>query len=571
MFQEPLESDDTHKVVYLPKAGHLTELNFMETVWRLIREKLPSTWICTPRRTRLYFQLSPTPKRLLVQRSFLVQRDGQVHFSVHSKPLEASHALWKIIPSQNVLLKAPVHTFADHVYNIFRIFNNFVVCPGNPGSQYESYLRKAANMVLELNTYKEKYLEERTIRALQCHRLIPVAWKRCEFCTQLRKQLEKRIKRAAKRSSPHPKTNYKHLLSPHWRKLVKRFRRKVAALRSELNLAQKKFRTYIEKNGVYVGVNGVDSLKSTLMEYKNNNKLTEAQDIFIEQQLKFAGLKSKRGMKWHPLLVRLALQLQSIGGSAVIDAINDSQVMSLPTVRTLYDYTHSEKRSVNGGFCETVIEKLRVKMEELPDNAQFKRYHTLMMDEITISSNLVISKSTGQLVGFVDLPPFEQTIQEFKNLVQQVDAGVDSEANRKAQASKEGDENAENVDDPGSSQSKKQKKFKGKRQDRISSEAMATYHGKLPQKAKKMLTFMVRGLCSDVKEVVASNGVGDLSSSGLYFRVWKVIEMLEMNGIHVLCVTCDGSPINRRFIAMNKPYTKLASKVVFDTENQLLS
>ena len=71
---------------------------------------------------------------------------------------------------------------------------------------------------------------------------------------------------------------------------------------------------------------------------------------------------------------------------------------------------------------------------------------------------------------------------------------------------------------------------------------------KEPPTAKKMLSFMVKGVASSLQSVVASYGVHTLTKEDLHTYVWDVIGNLEMNGVRIVSLVCDGSPINRGFI-----------------------
>ncbi|KAJ1531379.1 hypothetical protein ONE63_000060 [Megalurothrips usitatus] len=88
-----------------------------------------------------------------------------------------------------------------------------------------------------------------------------------------------------------------------------------------------------------------------------------------------------------------------------------------------------------------------------------------------------------------------------------------------------------------------------------------------PPLASKILTFFIKGVSSNIKEAVATFGVDTLTKEQLYRWSWDVITKLERAGIAIIAFISDGSPINRAFIKMNKPYTENVD-VVFDTVNK---
>ena len=63
------------------------------------------------------------------------------------------------------------------------------------------------------------------------------------------------------------------------------------------------------------------------------------QRIFWEQQKIYNSLNEKRQMKWHPLVLRFALNLKYISSSAY-RAVRESGIIQLPSEHTLSDYTH---------------------------------------------------------------------------------------------------------------------------------------------------------------------------------------------------------------------------------------
>ncbi|KAJ1521769.1 hypothetical protein ONE63_003404 [Megalurothrips usitatus] len=81
-----------------------------------------------------------------------------------------------------------------------------------------------------------------------------------------------------------------------------------------------------------------------------------------------------------------------------------------------------------------------------------------------------------------------------------------------------------------------------------------------------MLVYMVRGLATSNKYVVASYGVSTLTSRYMYDKTWDVIGELEMANAWILGLVCDGCGANRTFINMHTPRSH-DSDVVYDTMN----
>ena len=120
------------------------------------------------------------------------------------------------------------------------------------------------------------------------------------------------------------------------------------------------------------------------------------QGIFWDQQKTYNSLKDKRQMKWHPVVIRFALNLRYMYTSAY-QAVCQSGFINLPSERTLSDYTHWT--SAHSGVQLEFIEHFKSILEDEVSSPQC----ALSMDEMKIKSGLVFSKRTGSLVGFVDL------------------------------------------------------------------------------------------------------------------------------------------------------------------------
>ena len=77
--------------------------------------------------------------------------------------------------------------------------------------------------------------------------------------------------------------------------------------------------------------------------------------LFWEQQLKAAKAKGISGMRWHPMMIRWALNLKMIS-SAGYHSMRTAGFIQLPSERTLRDYTHFFKEKP--GFQKEVNQQL---------------------------------------------------------------------------------------------------------------------------------------------------------------------------------------------------------------------
>ena len=126
--------------------------------------------------------------------------------------------------------------------------------------------------------------------------------------------------------------------------------------------------------------------------------LNSPQRIFWDQQKRFNSLKDKRQMRWHPLVIRFALNLKYLSGTAY-RAVRQSGMINLPSERTLSDYTHWA--TPHSGVQLEFIEQFQCLLQEEVPCGQCQC--ALSMDEMKLKSGLVYNKHTGALSGFVDL------------------------------------------------------------------------------------------------------------------------------------------------------------------------
>ena len=129
------------------------------------------------------------------------------------------------------------------------------------------------------------------------------------------------------------------------------------------------------------------------------------QRIFWEQHMKYNQLKDKRQMRWHPLVIRFALNLRYLSGTAY-KAVRQFGI-SLPSERTLYEYTHWT--TAHSGVQYEFVEKFLTQIQE---DTGDHHHSALCMYEMKLKSGLVFKSRTGVLSGFVDLGSCNRDIEQ---------------------------------------------------------------------------------------------------------------------------------------------------------------
>ena len=203
------------------------------------------------------------------------------------------------------------------------------------------------------------------------------------------------------------------------------------------------------------------------------------------------------GWRYHPQMIRFALSIHCKSPSAYRE-LRESGALILPSERVLRDYKNYFKPGA--GIKKENIEELKEKTSEF---SGIQKYVAVIMDEMKIQENLVFDKTSGELIGFIDLG------DPFANVNEDV------------------------------------------------------------QVASHALAFLVRGLCTNLKHVVAYYFTGNVTSFQLMPLFWKVVAVLETTvKLWMLAAVNDGASPNRKFFALHsKLGGKLPDGLVYKTPN----
>lgn len=306
--------------------------------------------------------------------------------------------------------------------------------------------------------------------------------------------------------------NFRYLRTPE---RIERFRQ----MRIALNQKNRKIRRLelslekaIEADSMLVDKSASEDLLAIMcantnaIESTDNNRF---KTIFWEQQLKAKSCKSSRGMRWHPALIRWCLYLHH-RSSGAYSTLRNSELLALPSERTLRDYRHFAPSTV--GFSkDTDMQLLDLLKQQSQQN--ISKYVSIMIDEMYIKEGLVFDKKTGSLIGFADLGDINNLFSEYE----------DSAANSKPKPL-----------------------------------------------AKVMLTFMLRGLFTNMKFVYAQFPAVSTKGTDIFVLLWKAIDRLTRLGLTVVTVTCDGASNNRKMFEMHGLTNGLPYKTtnVFDADKR---
>lgn len=476
---------------------------FWKQVQNLVQDSIAMHWSIKVEGNCFHLMLLSSGLNKVVQQSIVVKPDGVTTVLVHGKIIPSDHEFWqKTLQSlPNISLFVTPEVMSAVILIVYEALRKWETCTG------------VTDETLWVKDHPKSYIEEgfrnyrfdKTLRSSECLFLVPKKHKRCSKCNYLQNYLQVAKSRQRKRKEGTP-NKYKPdstLSTPEWKSRTDRQRKDIRNLKLMNDRLRAKVMAAVKRDGVELDTELNNELEGIL----ENCKLTDFQKILIDSQRKCASVKKKCGMKWHPAMIRFALNLK-LTSSKTYNILQ--QYIQLPNNRTLFDYTNASK--VVEGISNELVGNVVSKID--PKNADSKKF-MLSFDEIHISQNLVYSKETGAMIGYCKLNEAEKEIHELEKA--------------------------------------------------LSDEA--TIFDQTPPITKTMLCFMVRGIFSSVKEVVAAYGVNKLSTHFLHERHWNVVGKLESCGLEIIGCVCDGAAVNRSFISMHIPVTETLSKVIFDTCN----
>lgn len=228
--------------------------------------------------------------------------------------------------------------------------------------------------------------------------------------------------------------------------------------------------------------------------------------IFWEQQLQAMETKDCRQICRHPALIKWCLHLK-FKSTGAYHALRSTGVLTLPSERTLFDYSHWIKDDV--GFQTAVNTQL---IEEASIKEEKDKYVVLSFDEMKIREDLVLDKHSCSLLGFTNLGDVSNTLDNFER-----------------QCKGEVDDMADKV-------------------------------------ATHMLAFMVRGIFSGLKFPYAHFPSKGATGEELFPIIWDSVRNLEESGFRVMVITCDGASPNRKFFKMHTTQNRTGT-VTYKTKN----
>ena len=329
------------------------------------------------------------------------------------------------------LVHIPVTLNATSTMELLSLIDTLNVCVGNPDPKFIALCEmhggefKAADGTL--SSFKDDFspikfegeVYKSTVRSTKCSILTEDI--KCDMCKNYRATLRALCSRQqrttddaiSKRTEVSSHTNYRYLTTDQCKRRMCNLKEELNQQHNKVNELEKKIQQMIEKSGQQVDSLFEHDLESIMAE--NTSKVLQSylegsfQSIFW-RQLQSLKLKDKRQVRWHPTLIRWCLHLKLMS-TATYDALRSTGILTLPSERTLRDYTHWME--AGPGFIDKVDQHLmsQTNISSLPE---FQKYVCLVFDEVKIKEDLVYDKNTAEIIGFTNLGDINNQLLELE-------------------------------------------------------------------------------------------------------------------------------------------------------------
>ncbi|XP_062608616.1 uncharacterized protein LOC134270400 [Saccostrea cucullata] len=346
-----------------------------------------------------------------VKLSLVIGKDCHVQLYVHRTLVPETHDFWSELSTH-------VQSASD-VFKILEKLLEYGVCIGNPDPEFQELTPVGCGISSasspEILAYREgdfcavqgNLSYSSTIRSSQYAMLVLGA--RCPQCSSYRRQLKAReIRQEEKQEKTLSlSSTYKHkdMNRDMLLKKLEQQKEQIKSIQHTIDKMRRDCDKEIIRNGISMNSiqnQEVEDLMATCEEemvaaYPDCNSF---QRLFWEQQKK-AIKHGTNGMRWHPTIIRWCLYLRQKSSKAY-DALRDSGFITLPSSRTLFDYTHYLTSAL--GFQPDVVKLLREECEKREMfQEEWKSYTGILFDEIKIKEDLVYDKHSGEIKGYVKL------------------------------------------------------------------------------------------------------------------------------------------------------------------------
>jgi len=372
-----LPEENNTSTHYIPDAVDLVEEQYIDiecttTVYvdpftelkNKVLEFVDMPYVCNPNCENIQIvQLYPSAENVSVKLNITINSDYSAKIYIHRIELDQDHDLWIGLPK--------MYDSLSNIQSLLAKLTSYSVCTGNheqefidltpvgsaiehhskstPSSPCHGYREGDFGAVKGLLSYSS------TVRNVKCALL--VQGNRCSPCSHLRRILicrknrleEKRRKSDGDSTPSYLSKNFRHCNMSREELIGKIFQQKekINNLQNEIARVQRQFQKDVANSGVTLNTCQSMEMKDAMAVCTDEMEkafpdANSYQRLFWCEQFKSINVNSSKGMRWHPMILRWCLYLRQKSNTAY-DALRDSGFITLPSTRTLFDYSHYTK------------------------------------------------------------------------------------------------------------------------------------------------------------------------------------------------------------------------------------
>ncbi|KAK3920014.1 Transposable element P transposase [Frankliniella fusca] len=333
-------------------------------------------------------------------------KNGEINIFIHNKPLPRTSYLWDAVKMIDSIDN--IGAVADHLFRVAKLVQHSTLCQGI--RIYDKFWKEAE---MDGQGWLETFYEEsHCFRTTECS-LVVLENSTCPSCRRTKSNFKNRHQR-----QKHPKNQkFTKNINLSKEELIEKASELQQKTRNQEKIIAKlklKIRNLISSSSANINQDLSDDLARIFQ--KHHGSMTEVQKLFWSEQLQALSKRNKpRTMRWNPFVIKIALHLQMISRSSYRYLQN---FIKLPSERTLFDYTHVVE--AKEGIQELVIADLKKQLEGLP-REEYEQFFNILFDEVHIKSDIVISKRTGEVIGYTNLSEVEKQLAEVEASISKTD------------------------------------------------------------------------------------------------------------------------------------------------------
>lgn len=285
--------------------------------------------------------------------------------------------LWEL-PEQHDIYNLCNHSFENiTLSNLISILQSYCLCPGVSANQLVDISAFTQHVVpkhfvpsFAAGSMKTPLCQSTFLRSPSCHILLKESLP-CSLCTSLVKRERLSLKRKSENILVPAKLNapIKFTSSERVKLTLQDIRFENKVLKADIKL----MKAEITNNNIPVD----EELDTDLRNIMSTNDLPPFMKFFWEEQQKYVSVSNKKGLRYHPAIIRYCLNLASKSPAAYdsmrFDENSQSGFLVLPSRRRLRDYKNYIRPE--RGFNPLIVKELSKLVANYSDQ---ERYVTIL-------------------------------------------------------------------------------------------------------------------------------------------------------------------------------------------------